>query len=162
MKGLETKAVRDSIVVMTEMVLPSHTNSLDSVFGGTIMSWIDIAGAISAQRFSNKAVVTASIDDLHFVAPVYKGWVVNLKACVNYAARTSMEVGVRIDAENPITGGTFHTASAYLTFVALDSNGKPTPVPHAGINTAEERRRFDEAALRRKWRLQRRTAFRDR
>ena len=82
------------------MVLPTH-KFFGSVFGGTVMSWIDIAAAISAQRHSKSSVVTASIDDLHFVAPVYKGWVVNLKACVNMVARTSMEVGVRVDAENP-------------------------------------------------------------
>src|SRR6202051_3331660 len=103
--------VSHSIVTMTELVLPTHTNALDSVFGGVIMSWIDIAAAISSQRHCKRPVVTASIDDLHFVQPVYKGWIVNLKAAVNFTARTSMEVGVRIDAENPIEGKVFHTAS---------------------------------------------------
>ncbi len=145
-----------SHVHMTELVLPSHTNALDSVFGGVIMSWIDIAAAISAQRHCGQAVVTASIDDLHFVAPVYKGWVVNLKACVNFVSRTSMEVGVRVDAENPRTGETFHTASAYVTFVGLDSHGKPTPVPPVLPETVDEKRRFEQAKLRRAWRLQRR------
>ena len=109
---------------MTQLVLPGDINALGSIFGGTIMSWIDIAAAIASQRHSAKEVVTASIDQLSFVAPVYKGWVVNLKASVNFVAKTSMEVGVRVDAENPKTGETFHTVSAYLTFVALGSNGK--------------------------------------
>ncbi|MCB0355949.1 MAG: acyl-CoA thioesterase, partial [Bdellovibrionales bacterium] len=81
---------------MTEMVLPTHTNSLETIFGGTIMSWIDIAAAISAQRHAQRPVVTASIDDLHFIAPVKSGWVVNLKASVNHTAKSSMEVGVRV------------------------------------------------------------------
>src|SRR3954469_22523638 len=107
---------------MTELVLPEHTNALDSIFGGVIMSWVDICAAIAAQRHAGMPVVTASIDALHFVKPVYKGWIVNLKASVNYVSRTSMEVGVRVDAENPIAKIKFHTASAYLTFVALDAN----------------------------------------
>lgn len=156
---MEARPVSLSIVTMTEMVLPTHTNSLDSVFGGVIMSWIDIAAAISAQRHCRRPVVTASIDDLHFVAPVYKGWIVNLKASVNFTARTSMEVGVRIDAENPIQGKTFHTASAYLTFVALGPDGKPVPVPPVLPETEEEKRRFLHAQQRRAFRLERRKLF---
>lgn len=139
---------------MTEMVLPSHTNSIGTIFGGVVMSWIDIAAAIAAQRHSQKQVVTASIDALHFVAPVKKGWIVNLKASVNYAAKSSMEIGVRVDAENPITGEKFHTASAYLTFVALDSNSKPTSVPKLIPETEDEKRRFQRAQQRRERRLQ--------
>lgn len=153
-KKIREKKVSDSQVVMTQLVLPSHTNSLGSIFGGTIMSWVDIAAAIAAQRHSNKEVVTASIDGLNFVAPVYKGWVVNLKASVNFVARSSMEIGVRVDAENPKTGETFHTASAYLTFVALDSRGIPTPVPGLILETEEQRRRNSEAIKRREFRLQ--------
>ncbi len=118
------------------------------------MSWIDIAAAISAQRHCRKAVVTASIDSLSFVAPVYEGWVVNLKASVNFVSRTSMEVGVRVDAENPITGETFHTASAYLTFVALGPDGKPTLVPPLNLESDEDRRRNAAAQRRRELRLQ--------
>lgn len=140
---------------MTELVLPGHTNALDTVFGGVIISWIDICAAIAGQRHSNRSVVTASIDDLHFVAPVKKGWVVNLKASVNYVFRSSMEIGVRVDAENPRTGETFHTASAYLTFVALDENGKPTAVPALIFETEEEKRRAEFAVKRRDLRLQR-------
>jgi len=147
------KPVSASQVVMTQLVLPTHINALGSIFGGTIMSWIDIAAAIAAQRHSNKEVVTASIDSLSFIAPVYKGWVVNLKASVNYTSRTSMEVGVRVDAENPRTGEVFHTASAYTTFVALGSNGKPAEVPGLVCETEDEKRRFSEAKRRREERL---------
>lgn len=151
------KSVSSSQVVMTQLVLPSHTNSIGSVFGGTIMSWIDICAAICSQRHSGKETVTASIDRLDFVAPVYKGWVVNLKSSVNYTSRTSMEVGVRIDAENPKTGETFHTASAYLTFVALNSMGKPTEVPSLILETDEDKRRFEAAKQRRAVRLENKT-----
>ncbi len=148
--------VSQSNVIMTELVLPQHTNALDSIFGGVIVSWVDIAAAIAAQRHSGMNVVTASIDALNFVAPVYKGWIVNLKASVNYASRTSMEVGVRVDAENPVEKKVFHTASAYLTFVALDKNGKPTPVPQVLAETEAQVRRYKAAELRRQLRLQHR------
>lgn len=120
------------------------------------MSWIDIAGAISAQRHCQKPVVTAAIDDLHFIAPVYKGWVVNLKASVNFVSKSSMEVGVRVDAENPIKGSFHHTASAYLTFVALNDQGRPVEVPQVLPETEEQIRRFKAGEQRRRWRLSRR------
>lgn len=153
---MKARPVALSQVTMTELVLPSHTNSLGTIFGGTIMSWVDIAAAICAQRHSQKQVVTAHLDDLEFVAPVYKGWVVNLKASVNHTGRTSMEVGVRVDAENPTTNETFHTATAYLTFVALDSHGKPTAVPPIDPKTDVEKKRFQDAKERRDLRLKRR------
>lgn len=157
---MEAKPVSQSQVIMTEMVLPTHTNSLKTAFGGTIMSWIDIAAAISGQRHSQKPVVTASIDDLHFIAPVKSGWVVNLKASVNYVARTSMEIGVRVDAENPITGEYFHTASAYLTFVALNPDGTPSVIPKVLPESTEEKKRYEQAKVRRQLRLERREIFR--
>ncbi len=120
------------------------------------MSWIDICGAVAAQRHSRSEVVTASVDDLHFIAPVYKGWVVNLKSSVNFVSRTSMEVGVRVDAENPRDGSTFHTASAYLTFVAIGANGKPVPVAPLILETEEDRIRNARAEQRRDLRLKRR------
>lgn len=150
------KPSSSSHVVMTELVLPSHTNALGSIFGGVIMSWIDICGAICAQRHAQTDVVTASVDDLHFIAPVYKGWVVNLKAGVNYVSKTSMEIGVRVDAENPRTGDIFHTSSAYLTFVAIGKDGKPIPVPPLVLETEDDRRRHVDAQTRRSLRLQRR------
>lgn len=149
----KSKSVSSSQVVMTQLVLPSHTNSLDTVFGGTVMSWIDISAAIAAQRHSNKIVVTASIDRLSFIAPIKKGWVVNLKASVNFASRTSMEVGVKVEAENPLTSEMFHTASAYLTFVAVDSEGKPSKIPSLVPETDIEKRRFAAAQKRRELRL---------
>src|ERR1700719_423768 len=93
----------ESAVSMTEIVLPSHTNALGTIFGGQIVSWIDIAGSIAASRPARKVVVTASIDALHFVAPVKLGHFVHLRALVNYAGRTSMEIGVRVDSEDPLT-----------------------------------------------------------
>ncbi len=143
------RPVSASRVVMTELVHPSHTNALGSIFGGTIMSWVDIAAAICAQRHSRSNVVTASIDGLDFVQPVYKGWVVNLKSSINFTGRTSMEVGVRVDAENPQTGECFHTASAYLTFVALGPDGKPVEIAQILPETVEEKRRFLAAKARR-------------
>ncbi len=147
------KPVSASQVVMTQLVLPSHTNALDTIFGGVVMSWIDICAAIAAQRHSNREVVTASIDQMHFIAPVRKGWVVNLKASVNFVSRTSMEVGVRVDAENPKTGEVFHTASAYTTFVAIGSDSKPCAVPSLILETEIEKRRNQAAAKRRETRL---------
>lgn len=138
---------------MTQLVLPSHTNSLGSIFGGTVMSWIDICAAIAAQRHSQKSVVTASIDRMDFIAPVYNGWVVNLKASVNFTSRTSMEVGVRVDAENPQTGEMFHTASAYLTFVAIGKDGRPTEIPQLILDDEDGKRRHANAQLRRANRL---------
>ncbi len=120
------------------------------------MSWIDICAAVAAQRHSCMDVVTASIDELHFVAPVYKGWVVNLKSSVNFVAKSSMEVGVRVDAENPKTGETFHTASAYLTFVALGGNNRPTAVPGLLLESPEDQRRYEAGKFRREERVRRR------
>ncbi len=148
-----SKPISASRVTMTELVLPTHTNSLGTIFGGVVMSWIDICAAIAAQRHSNSEVVTASVDQLNFIAPVYKGWVVNLKSSVNFVSKTSMEVGVRVDAENPRTGEVFHTASAYLTFVALGADGKPRAVPTLILETEVEKRRHKSAEARRAHRL---------
>lgn len=152
-KPASEKPISASCVTMTELVLPTHTNSLGSIFGGVVMSWIDICAAIAAQRHSNSEVVTASVDQLNFVAPVYKGWVVNLKSSVNFVSKTSMEVGIRVDAENPRTGEVFHTASAYMTFVALGSDGKPKAVPRLILETDTDRRRHKAGEARRAHRL---------
>lgn len=138
---------------MTEIVLPSDTNALGTIFGGKIMSWIDIAAAIAAGRHARRVVVTASIDALHFVAPVKVGHVVQLRAQVNFASKTSMEVGVRVDSENPMTGEMTHTSTAYTTFVALDDHGRPTPVPPILPETPDEKRRFEAAKKRRESRI---------
>ncbi len=152
-KTLPGKPAKESSVIMTEIVLPSDTNSLGTIFGGKIMSWIDIAAAISAGRHARKVVVTASFDAMHFIAPVRLGQVVHLHAMVNYASRTSMEVGVRVDSEDLVTGEMCHTATAYTTFVALDGNGKPTPVLPVIPESPDEKRRYDQAVLRRETRM---------
>ena len=135
------------------LVRPQHTNAHHTVFGGEVMAWVDVAAATCAMRHCGRAVVTASIDSLHFLAPVKIGWLVCLDAKVNFTSRTSCEVGVRVTAVNPVTSETHHTASAYLTFVALDSNGKPAPIPTLDPQTALEKRRFQEAKDRRQDRL---------
>jgi acyl-CoA hydrolase len=138
---------------MTEYVLPQHTNPLQTIFGGVILSWIDIAASICAQRHCHAIVVTASLDTMYFLAPMRIGWIANIKASVNYVHNTSCEIGVRIIAENPRTQELFHTASAYLTMVALNSNGKPTPMPPLRPESEEEKRRCREGEERRENRL---------
>lgn len=147
------KSVTESQVIMTEMVLPSDTNALGTIFGGKVVSLIDIAAAMAAGKHARSVVVTASIDALHFIAPVKLGEYIHIKASVNYAGRTSMEVGVRVDKENPLTGEMKHTATAYLTFVALDSDGKPKSVPPVVPTNEDEKRRFQEAQKRREARM---------
>ncbi|MBI3557972.1 MAG: acyl-CoA thioesterase [Deltaproteobacteria bacterium] len=147
------KPVRESTVQMTEVVLPGHTNQLGTIFGGQLMAWIDIAGSIAAGRHARTVCVTASIDALHFVAPVKLGHFVCIYASVNFAGRTSMEIGVRLESEDPRTGIRTHVASSYLTFVALDKDGKPQPVPPVIPVTEEEKRRYQHAQLRRQSRL---------
>lgn len=144
---------------MTEIVLPSHANGLGTVFGGQVAAWIDIAAGVAAMRHARNIAVTASMDDLHFMAPVHVGEVLILKAHVNRAFNTSMEVGVRVEAENPLTGERRHTATAYLTFVAIDRDGQRLPVPPLLPETEAEQRRYQQAEQRRLWRLERR-AFR--
>ena len=156
---MENNHINKSHVIKTEIIYPSHTNSLNTVFGGVIMSWVDIAGSISATRYSGRSVVTANMDDVHFIAPAYQGDIVTVKACVNYVHNTSMEVGVRVDSENYVKKYFHHIVSAYLTFVALDENKKPVRIPPFTPQTPEEKKRFEDAKLRRKWRLERREQF---
>lgn len=147
------KTVRSSQVEMTEMVLPNDTNRLGNLLGGRLMQWIDIAAAIAAWRHANRICVTASVDELNFLHPIKEGEVVILQASVNRAFRTSVEVGVRVSKENPSTGLRKHTNTAYLTFVALDDDGKPVHVPGIKPGTTDERRRYRDAARRRSLRL---------
>jgi len=143
------KSPRQSKVVMTEMVLPQHTNALGGVFGGVIMSWIDIAAAICAQRHSGRTCVTASIDDLHFLNPVKEGMVVNIDAQITCVNTTSCEILVTIGGENPFMGEKFKVASAYLTFVSLDSNGHPASMPGLKVSSEKEKKLLKEAKIRR-------------
>jgi acyl-CoA hydrolase len=138
----------------THLVLPQDTNALGTIFGGRVMEWIDIAGAVVASRHCRMVAVTASMDDLHFISPIKLADIVILKASVNYTHKTSMEIGVRVEAEDPKSGDRRHTASAYLTFVALDEKGKPTEVPPVQPETADEKRRYKEAEKRREIRIQ--------
>ncbi len=144
----------DTRVEMTQLVLPSHTNNHGTAFGGQIAAWVDICAAVSAQRFCRLPVVTASMDALHFLHPVHKGMVVILKATVNSAWNTSMEIGVRIESEDPLTGERLHCCSAYLTFVAIDQNGKKQELPRLNCEPEEQWvRRRNEAQERRDLRL---------
>lgn len=143
----------DSRVEMTQLVLPEHTNALGTIFGGQVAAWIDICAAISAQRFCRRQVVTVSIDTLAFLHPIQRGHIAIFRAQVNAAWGTSMEVGVRVEGEDPLTGDRTHTASAYATFVALDANGRPTRVPTLVAADADEARRVTEANARRAHRL---------
>lgn len=144
----------DTAVEMSQIVLPQHTNALGTAFGGTLMGWIDVCAALSAQRHCRRVVVTASMDAIDFVAPIREGMMVSLRSQVNFAGRTSMEVGVRVEAEDMLTGERVHAASAYVTFVALDEAGKPTPVPPLVPETPHERLRSEEAQERRQQRLE--------
>lgn len=133
--------------------MPGQSNALGTVFGGQVMAWIDVCAAVAAQRFTRSPVVTVSMDSLTFRAPIQNGQVAVLQAMVNWAGRTSMEVGVRVEAEDIYSGTRTHTSTAYLTFVALDKSRRPMPVPNLVPQTEEEQRRWDDAVERRKIRL---------
>jgi acyl-CoA hydrolase len=143
-----TKTPSDSSVEMREMVMPHHTNPQNTVFGGTVMSWIDIAAAMVAARHCGRPVVTAHIDDIDFIAPIKMGYHVLIQASLNYVGRSSMIVGVKVTSENPYTGEARTTTKAYLTFVALDDLGRPVEVPSLNPETEDEKRRFDNAKKR--------------
>jgi acyl-CoA hydrolase len=151
------KSPRESEVIKTEMILPTDANPLNAAFGGKVMEWIDICAGISAQRHCRKVVVTASMDDLHFHAPIKVGWTVTFKARVLAAFRTSMEVGVVVTSENPFTGEQQLTTSALLTFVALNEDGSKAPVPPLLLETDADRRAFAQAHARREERLARKS-----
>jgi uncharacterized protein (TIGR00369 family) len=153
MEKMEGKKVSESRVIIAQAMNPENANPSGNVHGGDIMKLIDTAGGVAAARHARAHVVTASIDRLDFHHPVYIGDVITLKASVNYVGRTSMEVGVRVEAENVITGQVRHTGSAYLTFVALDAQKKPIQLPPLILETDEERHRNQEAAERRQMRL---------
>lgn len=140
---------------MTQMILPQDANPLNAAFGGKVMEWIDICGGIAAQRHCREAVVTASMDQLHFHAPILIGWIVTLRARVLAAFHTSMEVGVLVNAENPFTGDSSLTTSAVLTFVALARDRSKIPVPPLLLETEADRQAFQEAQARRGERLAR-------
>ncbi|HXW37731.1 MAG TPA: acyl-CoA thioesterase [Nitrososphaerales archaeon] len=144
------KRVSDSALTTVRLMAPTDANLLGNVFGGAIMKYMDEVAAIVAVKHTGKNCVTASVDRMDFYAPVFIGNLLVLKASVNYVGVTSMEVGVRVEAQNPISGAVTHTGSCYFTYVALDEFGKPTPVPGLRPVTKDEKRRFRQAAARRK------------
>ena len=157
--SLAPKSVRSSQVEMTEMVLPNDTNRLGNLLGGRLMHMIDIAAAIAASRHTNRVCVSASVVELNFLHPVRAGEVVTLQASVNRAFNTSMEVGVRVTAENLLTGDRKHANTAYLTFVAIDESGRPVQVPPIVPKSEAEHRRYENARKRRANRLKHRKHF---
>jgi uncharacterized protein (TIGR00369 family) len=154
---MEVKKVHESTIIMGKLMNPEDTNIAGNVHGGVIMKLIDNAAGCAAFRHARSNVVTASIDRLDFYNPVFVGDLVTVKASLNFVGKTSMELGVRVEAENLITGNIRHTASAYLTFVALDSDGHPMTLPPLVAETDEEKRRVKEAKDRRTTRLAERT-----
>jgi uncharacterized protein (TIGR00369 family) len=153
---MEGKTVKYSAVVMSQVMGPQDINNAGNVHGGVIMKLIDSAAGVVAIRHARSNAVTASIDRLDFLYPVYAGDLVTLKASINYAGSTSMEVGVRVETENLFSGEKRHTASAYLTYVALDKSGRPNLIPPLILETDDENRRNGEAKSRREIRLKER------
>jgi acyl-CoA hydrolase len=150
------KTVRESQHETSELMMPENANNMGHVFGGVVLSMMDKTAAIAAFRHSRNSVVTASIDRVDFKQPVHPGDLLIMKASVNFAGRSSMEVGVRVEAEDLLTGRRRQTNSCYLTFVAVDRNGRPVEVPELKPETEEERRRFEAAVARRRRRLEER------
>ncbi len=142
------KTVSVSAVEMRNLVMPNHTNPQNTIFGGVVMSWIDMAAAMVAERHSNRPVVTVHVDDISFKAPIRIGDHVLIKASINYVGKTSMLVGVKVVAENPFTGISRHTTTAYLAFVGLDDIGRPIEVTGLVPESDEEIRRFAEGKAR--------------
>jgi acyl-CoA hydrolase len=153
---MEQRFVKDSRVITTQLVLPNDTNQLGNLLGGTLMHWIDVAAAISAQRHSGRVCVTASVDELNFLHPINIGEIVTLQASVNRVFKTSMEIGVLVTAV-AVGGQPARRANyAYLTFVALDEHDHPVAVAPIVPETDDEKRRYEEALVRRNLRLQHR------
>jgi len=150
---LNIKSAKESFVVMNELVLPNDTNMLNSLMGGRLLHWMDIAAAISAQKHSNRIVVTASVDNVSFKQPIKLGDVVTIQAKVTRAFRTSMEVRLEVWAENVPSGTKIKSNEAYYTFVAVDQSGRTIPVPELLPETEEEKKLYDEALRRRQLRL---------
>lgn len=146
---LPPKRPADSTVTMTEFVLPNDANAIGTVFGGKVLQWIDVAGAIVAARHSRRIAVTASIESVSFHAPLRVGHIAILEGRLNGVGRTSMEVSVEVSGEDPLTGERYSTTSAVITFVARNETGTPVPVPPLLAETDEDRSRAAEAAARR-------------
>ncbi len=153
--------VKNSQVEMTQLVLPNDTNQLGNLLGGRLMEWMDIAAAISAQRHSNRVCVTAAVDELVFHQPIRLGEVVTVRASVNRTFETSMEVGVKVIAENQLTKVRKVSNTAYLTFVAVDDHNTPVKISSIIPQSTDEKRRYKEALIRRNLRLKHRKKFKN-
>ena len=153
-RPMEGKKISESTATMIEIMRPQNANPAGNVQGGVIMHLIDEAGAIVAYRHARANIVTASVDRIDFLHPVYIGDVVTFRASLNLVGRSSMEVEVQVEAENPLTGRSQHTASAFLTYVAIDKSGRPIPVLPLILDTEEGKHRNQEAQARRETRLQ--------
>jgi acyl-CoA hydrolase len=160
MNALPSRSPRESQHETAEMMMPADANVLGHVFGGVILAMMDTAAAVAAFRHARTNCVTVSIDRVDFREPIHVGDLVVMKASVNYVGRTSLEVGVRVEAEEMTTGRRRHTNSCYLTFVAIDRNGRPIEVPPLRPETTDEIRRHDAAKERRRRRLEERDAER--
>ena len=157
MRGNGARPVRETQHETAQLMMPQHANVLGHVFGGVVLSMMDTTAAVSAIRHARLACVTVSVDRVDFREPIHVGDLVIMKSSVNFVGRTSMEIGVRVETENLLTGVRRHTNSCYLTFVAVDRNGRPVPVPRLKPETPEEIRRYEAAKMRRERRLQERT-----
>jgi acyl-CoA hydrolase len=147
------KPVHDSASEYSELTLPTDANAFGNVLGGKVMHLVDLAAAMAAMRHARRPAVTAAVDSLVFLHPVRIGQLILLRSSVNRVFRSSMEVGVRVETENLLTGERLHTCSAYLTFVALGEDGKATAVEPVIPETDDEKRRYREAGERRQYRL---------
>ncbi len=156
---LTPKPSSASQITLSRQMEVTDANIAGNVHGGSIMKLVDTAAGLAAAKHCGGLAVTAAMDEMTFLEPVYLGEVVTVKASVNQAFHTSMEVGVRVEAENVASGRKVHTSSAYLVFVAIDDEGKPRPVPPLVAETEEERQRQREAGLRREARLARKRAI---
>ena len=150
------KKVSESQMIMTELVLPNHTNQLGKLLGGQLMHWIDICAAVCASKHNNRVCVTASVDRIDFIHSINLGDTVTLFSSINRVFNTSMEVGVKVFSESFKVGERIHTNTAYLTFVSVDSDGKPIKAIDAIPETSEEKRRYEQALQRRDRRLKER------
>ena len=158
---MEGKTVKYSAVILSQLMGPQDTNNAGNVHGGVIMKIIDTTAGVVATRHARSTCVTASIDRLDFLYPVYAGDLVTFKASLNFVGRKSMEIGVRVETENLITGEIRHTSSAYLTYVSLDKSGRPRELPPLILETEEEKNRYNEAKSRREVRLKEREKERE-
>ncbi len=152
----QSRSVTESEATMTELMMPNMANNLGNVFGGVILSLVDRVAAVAAMRHARNTCVTVSFDRVDFYEPIHLGELVVAKARVNFTGRTSLEVGVRVEAENLLTGERRHTNSCYVTFVAIDARGRPISIPSVEPTTEEERRRYQAAQVRRQRRLEER------